>query len=230
MDRRADIAAEPGTIVIFSDVGCPWAHLGVFRLHRARERVGLQDDVRIDHRAFPLELFNRRGTPRRGLDPEIPVAGNLDPAAGWQIWQGELSNYPTTMLPALEAVQAAKEQGLDASERLDLGLRRAFFGESRNVSLHHVILEVADERELDAGALEEALTDGRARRQVFDDWRVAQGDAVRGSPHLFLPDGSDHHHPGVEYHWEDAGGHGFPVVDRDDPSVYDDIVKRAATS
>ena len=31
------------------------------------------------------------------------------------------------MLPAMEAVEAAKEQGLEASEHLDLELRRAFF-------------------------------------------------------------------------------------------------------
>ena len=49
------------------------------------------------------------------------------------------------MLPAMEAVQAAKEQGLAASEALDRGLRRAFWGESRCVSLRHVILEVASE-------------------------------------------------------------------------------------
>ena len=86
------------------------------------------------------------------------------------------------MLPAMEAVQAAKEQGLAASEALDIGLRRAFWGESRCVSMRHVILEVASETDgLDLARLAEALDSGRARRAIFDDWEIAKTDAVQGS-------------------------------------------------
>ncbi|MCA1690698.1 MAG: DsbA family protein, partial [Actinobacteria bacterium] len=31
-----------GTIVVYSDIGCPWAHLAVYRLHAARRRLGLE--------------------------------------------------------------------------------------------------------------------------------------------------------------------------------------------
>src|SRR5919199_1126426 len=150
-----DVAS--GTIVIFSDVACPWAHLAVYRLLEARRRLGLDGEVVLDHRAFPLELFNRRPTPRRIVGAEVPVVGGLDPAAGWQVWQGDLATWPVTSLPALEAVQAAKQQGLATSERLDRGLRLAFFGQSRCISMHHVVLEVARECGLDHGALADAL-------------------------------------------------------------------------
>jgi len=46
---------------------------------------------------------------------------SVEPAAGWQLWQDKDWLYPSSTLPALEAIQAAKEQGLDASERLDMG-------------------------------------------------------------------------------------------------------------
>src|SRR5947209_13791354 len=156
------VDVAPGTIVVFSDVGCPWAHLAVYRLLTARERLGLGDAVRPDHRAFPLEIFNRRPTPRRVVSAEVPVVGGLDPKAGWQVWQEDLSTWPVTTLPALEAVQAAKEQGLAASERLDRALRVAFFGQSRCISMRHVILEVADGCGVDADALAAALDDGRS--------------------------------------------------------------------
>ena len=70
----------------------------------------------------------------------------------------------------MEAVQAAKEQGLAASEALDVGLRRAFWGESRCVSLRHVILEVASETRWPGprAAWREAMDSGRARRALFD--------------------------------------------------------------
>jgi len=35
------VEVAPGTIVVFSDIGCPWAHVAVWRLHDARRRLGL---------------------------------------------------------------------------------------------------------------------------------------------------------------------------------------------
>lgn len=224
------IDVPPCTIVVYSDIGCPWASVAVERLFAARERLDLVDTVGFDHHAFPLELINGRPTPRRILDAEIPVAGALVPDACWQIWQSRSSEWPVTMLPALEAVQAAKSQSLAASAALDLGLRRAFYAESRCISLLPVILEVAEATaDVDAGALAEALDDGRARRAVIDDFQRSSTDEVQGSPHLFFADGSDAHNPGITHHWQGRKGRGFPVVDADDPSVYDDLLRRAAT-
>lgn len=62
----------------------------------------------------------------------------------------------------------------------------------------------------------------------MDQAEKAATDGVRGSPHLFLPDGTDLHNPGVELHWEGEKGRGFPVIDSDDPSVHGDLLRRAA--
>jgi predicted DsbA family dithiol-disulfide isomerase len=221
----------PGTIAIWSDVGCPWSHLAVWRLHDARRRLGLTDRVHFEHRIFPLELFNSEPTPRRTFDAEWPVVAALAPRAGWRAWSGAADSWPVTMLPPMEAVQAAVEQSPRAAEELDRGLRRAFWGESRCISLRHVILEVANECEsVDVAALADVLDTGRARRRIFDDWEIAKGDEVQGSPHLFLPDGSSVQNPGITMHWEgdDGAGGGFPMVDADDPSVYDELLRRAA--
>lgn len=53
-------------------------------------------------------------------------------------------------------------------------------------------------------------------------------DAVQGSPHFLLADGSSVHNPGVEIHQEGETGAGFLVVDSDDPTAHDDLVRRAA--
>ncbi len=226
------IQVAPGTIQVWSDIGCPWAHVAVWRLHDARRRLGLEDRVRFDHRVFPLELFNSEPTPRDDLGPEMAVCTALAPRAGWQPWSAPQWWWPVTMLPAMEAVQAAKEQGLAASEALDRGLRRAFWGESRCVSLRHVILEVASETDgLDLAMLAGALDAGRARSSLFDQWEVAKTDAVQGSPHLFLPDGTNGQNPGLEVSWaQDAEGGWVPTVVRDDQSVYADWVRRAASA
>ena len=227
--RAVDVA--PGTLVVFGDLGCPWAHVAVRRLWAARERAGLVDALRFDVRAFPLELINERPTPYTAVQVlEVPVLSKLEPDAGWQPWSAEPTTWPVTTLPAMEAVEAAKEQGLEASEHLDVELRRAFFGASRCISLRSVILDVAAGcGRVNVDALADAVDDGRARRSLLDGyWAVSE--AVQGSPHVFLPDGSDAKNPGVELHWDGEKGGRRLVIDRDEPSIYDELVQRAAAA
>ncbi len=216
-------------MVLFSDIGCPWAHLAVYRWRRARDHRA--HDVVLHHRSFPLELFNERATPKRILDAEIPVAGGLEPGAGWQLWQRAPHDWAVTMLPALESVHAARRQGAEIAEELDQALRRAFFGDSRNLSLRHVILDIASGIDrLDLAALTTALDEGSARKSILADLAQAETSSVKGSPHFFLPDGSDYHNPGIQLHWEGDHGKGFPVVDKDDPSVYDEMFDRVTAT
>ncbi|HYO60848.1 MAG TPA: DsbA family protein [Actinomycetota bacterium] len=218
-----------GRVVVFADIACPWAHVAVHRLHETRAAMGLDDDVVFDVHAFPLEIFNGQPTPKKVLDAEIPVTGALAPDAGWQMWQRPEHEYPVTMLPALEAVYAAKEQGLRLAEQLDRALRRGFFGDSRNVAMRHEILDVASTVPgLDVAALAEALDDGRARGALAADREIAESDEVNGSPHLFVAGGLDAHNPGIEMHWEGEHGEGFPVVDKDDPGIYERLLAAAA--
>jgi predicted DsbA family dithiol-disulfide isomerase len=226
------VNVPPGTIVVYSDIACPWAHLAVARLHRYRRELGLEQQVRFDHQAFPLEVFNERPTPYRVLAAEIPVVGALEPEAGWQVWQGDPATWPVSSLLAMEAVQAAKSIcGLEASEQLDRALRVAMFGESRCITMRHVVLDVA-RAALDADradSLREALDSGEFRSAVLDQCETARtSDVVKGSPHVFLPDGSDAHNPGVQMHWVGEHGRGFPVVDADEPNVYKSLLEAAA--
>jgi predicted DsbA family dithiol-disulfide isomerase len=221
----------PGTIAIWSDPTCPWSHVAMWRLWDVRRRLGLEGRVRFDHRAFPLELFNNEPTPFAVITAQAEVCASLAPRAGWHAWQAPLSEWPVTTLLPMEAVRAAKEQSLAASEELDRALRTAFFAESRCISLRHVILEVAGGcDEVEVAALAEALDSGRARSALVDDWRGAERRGVRGSPHLFLPDGSDAHNPGVTFHWAGDESTGPPVVDSDDPTVYEELLRRAAAA
>jgi hypothetical protein len=56
---------------------------------------------------------------------------------------------------------------------------------------------------------------------------LASRDSLQGSPHFFLADGSDTHNPGIAIHQVGEPGAGFLVVDSDDPTVYDELVRRA---
>ncbi len=229
---RSHPTVPPGTIVVYSDIGCPWASLTVHRLLTARDRLGLADAVRLDHRCFPLELINERSTPKRVLEAEVAVIGSHEPALGWQPWQRRESQYSVSTLLAMEAVQAAKADeigGLAASEQLDAALRHAFYAESATITLHTMVLAVADRCDrVDIKALGAALESGVARSAIFEQWRESQRVGVQGSPHLYLADGGDVHNPGVELSWTDEKGTGFPVIESEDRSVVDDLLRRAA--
>ncbi|WP_328302450.1 DsbA family protein [Streptomyces sp. NBC_00435] len=231
-DRATDprLPAAPDTISVYTDLNCSFAHVAVHRLHETRRELGLEGRIWFDFRAFPLELFNREVNARPGVDSEIAVLGAVEPGAGWRLWQGPDWSYPVTTLPALEAVHAAKSQSLDASERLDRALRRAFWAEGRCISMRHVILEVAaGTGAVDLDALAAALDTGSARSAVMAQYESARGGRVNCSPHIFLHDGTDMANPGIEAHWLNGDfGQGYPVIDRDRPEVYEELLTHAA--
>ncbi|MGI5380078.1 DsbA family oxidoreductase [Streptomyces sp. CA-251387] len=224
-------APEPGPVTVWSDLGCPWATLALHTLRStARERG---QDLLIDHRAFPLELFNNQPTPKYIVEPEIVVISAHRPELGWRLWAGREYDYPSTMLPAMEAVQAAKDPsigGLRGSDELDAGLRHAFYVESRCISIPAEILDVAAKCEnVDEQALARALERGAGRAEIYAQWRIAQGPDVQGSPHLFAPGGYAAHNPGAQVEWTgDPNEGGVPRLDRYDPSWAEDLLDRLA--
>ncbi|MFJ9644055.1 DsbA family protein [Streptomyces sp. NPDC101206] len=204
------------TVTVWSDIGCPWASLALHTLNDAVDRRQL--DLQIDHRAFPLELFNSEPTPKFIVDPEIVTIAANRPELGWRLWSGRPETYPVTTLPALEAVQAAKDPaigGLRGSDELDRALRTAFYVDSKCISLHSVILELAEGCEhVDAEALAAALARGSGRAEVYEQWRIAQGPGIQGSPHLFAADGYASHNPGATFTWTRSPYEGgFPRLD-----------------
>ncbi|HEY9371977.1 DsbA family oxidoreductase, partial [Streptomyces sp.] len=209
----------PDVVIAWSDLGCPWASLALHTLRAAAVERG--QDLLIDHRAFPLELFNRQPTPKHIVDAEVVMLGAHRPELGWRLWNAPAWEYPSTVLPAMEAVQAAKAPevgGLRGSDQLDAALRRAFYTEHRCIAVHSVILDIAaDCPDVDAAALEAALARGAGRREVYEQWHEAQGPEIQGSPHFFATGGYAAHNPGATYVFTgDLYDGGFPRLDHYD--------------
>lgn len=231
MTNAKPVPVEPGTIVIFSDLTCPFAHIAMHRLFTARERLGLEGRVRFVHRCFPIELLNAIPGTRHGSDSEIPALGHLEPDAGWQLWQGADYHYPNTVLLAFEAVQAAQAQSLDAGEPYDRALRRAFWAESRPIQSYDELLTIARTiGSIDIERFEQDLRRGTHRQRIFDDLDTVRSGAVKLSPHLFLRDGTDCANPGLAVRWHGEWAKGFPIVERDEPTIYEQLLERAASS
>jgi predicted DsbA family dithiol-disulfide isomerase len=224
-----DDASVPRTdfaIVVYSDVGCPWANIAVERLLRTLLDMGLDREIGIDHRAFSLEMLNDQPIPSDVLNAEVPTLRELEPAAPWPDGPGPW-RFTASTLVALEAVQAAKEQGVEASVRLDRAFRRAMFEDLAQLETPQQVIDVAREvGGIDVDALEGALRAGRGHEEVRRHTAESTNDLVTGSPTLLLPDGSAHHNPGISMHWEDEPGERL-VIESDEPGVYAHLVERS---
>ena len=217
-------------VTVWSDIGCPWASLALHTLRAAIARSG--SSLLIDHRAFPLELFNAIPTPKAILDVEVATIVPLVPDLGWRHWSAPEVSYPVTTIPAMAAVQAAKHPdvgGLPASDELDAALRHAFYAEHRCISLPTVIADVAATcRTVDVDALRRLLRRGEGIAAVYDDYETAAGPDVQGSPHLFLGDAWASHNPGATYRWSARPPDGFPRLEAYDPNWATELLERAA--
>ncbi len=218
-----DIATPDFGITVYSDIACPWAHVAVHRLHRAIDERGMEHEIQIDHRAFPLEVVNGRPTPKDVLDAELPACAELAPDAGWS-FDPEPWTYPVSTMPALEAVQAAKEQGAHASARLDRALRVAMFRYWRCLAVLAVVEEVAATVDgIDVDRLRSTIRSGSARSDLWHHVDEADELRIPGSPTFVLSDGTTSHNPGIDFHWEDEPGRSL-VIDADEPDAIAGLV------
>lgn len=184
-------------ITVWSDIACPWAGLALHTLRVRSQAIGAR--LRIDHRVFPLEILNSSTIPKAMHDDEVRRIMAVRPDLEWSPWTEPDWEYPVTFVPALHAVQCAKIMGLEASDALDAGLRRAYFVEGRCISLYPVIDDVAQDcSPVDAARLAELMYAGAATAAIDVDRREIAHRQIQGSPHFWTADGPYAANPGVD--------------------------------
>lgn len=165
---------------------CPWCYVAAVRLHGVQKEY--EGRVRASTRFFPLELLNGEEPPRDILEQEWWLAAIQEPAAAFVPYSAD---WPTTTLPAFDAVWAARQQGPSVAMDLDLRIRRAFFAESRNIGKPDVLLEIAHDVELDFVRFERDFASPAARVAVTEESTLGRERyRVRGTPTLMLADGT----------------------------------------
>jgi predicted DsbA family dithiol-disulfide isomerase len=179
---------SPIQIDLYSDVHCPYAYLTAYRLRQLRpEYTG---KIVINHRSLALEYINRRPTPNNIINAETPILMLEEPDIPYHPWHRPLSEWPVTMWPAFEAIKCAQLQSSELADELAWAIRKAFFAESRCISMRHVLFDLAEEVGLDMAHFAEAFDSGITKRQVLQDaqmgWETLK---VEGSPTFVLPSG-----------------------------------------
>lgn len=175
-------------IELYADLHCPYAYITAYRLRKLRDDY--EGQVTIVHRSLPLEYVNRRPTPKTILDEETPILMLEEPDIPYRPWKRDLTHWPVTMWPAFEAVKCAEKQAAEYANDLDWAIRKAFFADSRCISMRHVLLDLAQDVGLDMDRFTEDFDSGSTKHQVLHEAQTGWEELeVEGSPTFVLPSG-----------------------------------------
>lgn len=185
-------------IDVWSDLVCPWCYLGYARLEKALASFAHRDETRVVLRAFELD-------PRAPRDLDVPTDEALEKKFGIGRAQVDAMHERMRALgradgidfrfervrtsntfDAHQVVLVARAHGMQAPmvERLF----RANFHEGVRIGDRKELARLASEVGVGAGAVEEALVDGRCASAVRDDEAAARELGVSGVP-FFLAGG-----------------------------------------
>jgi predicted DsbA family dithiol-disulfide isomerase len=96
--------------------------------------------------------------------------------------------YPRGSLPALEAATWVREVHPELSAAFDLALFEAFFGRTEDISDPKVLEKIAGAIGLEPSALRAALSTGRYRSIVVQEYLEATSRGIHGIPTVLIPD------------------------------------------
>ncbi|MDP9430066.1 MAG: DsbA family oxidoreductase [Actinomycetota bacterium] len=185
-------------IEIWSDVVCPWCHIGKRRFEAALERFAHRDAVEVEWKAFEL-------------DPGARSAAAGDPVSATEYAERLARKYGTSVAGAQQMTdhmtQQAAAEGLDfrfdkavrantfdahqvihlAGERgvqdtVKERLLTAYFSEGEAVGDREVLIRLAAEAGLDVDEVRAALEDQRYAGAVRADESEAQALGISGVP------------------------------------------------
>ncbi len=190
-------------IDIWSDIACPWCYIGLTRFDRALASFEHRDGVEVTLHSFQLDptlpdaydgtetqyLAQRKGLPEASVKE---MFGHVSAAAASE---GLTMDFDTLQVAnsrkahrLLHAAQQADPTGRLAHD-LKLGLFRAHFTDGESVSDADVLVRLATEAGLDAGAARAALDDeGSREAEVAADIDAARKLGISGVPFFVLHD------------------------------------------
>lgn len=187
--------SSPLQIDYYSDVLCIWAWIVQRRLEELEEQWGEKIQLRYHY----LNLFGDTQTriaqswkDRGGFDGfgqhVLESAAPYDTApvspSIWKAVQPKTSAIAHLVLKAAELAY-----GILTAANLAIALRQSFFVETRDIGQLAIVLDVASEAGLDRQQLKELIDNGEAMAALMTDLRLAQDQAVMGSPTWIMNQG-----------------------------------------
>lgn len=185
------------TLTIWSDFACPYCYIGETRLQRAIDELGLNEDVRIDYRAFELDPTASKevvsDTPERfamkyrlSLDDarkQIEQISMLGRELGIDFRYATTRYSNTRDAHRLMKLAEAKYDRATV-DRLNQALFAAYFTENLVLADHKVLLDKALSVGMKEEDVKEVLESDKYDDEVRFDEREAAMRGVRGVPYI----------------------------------------------
>jgi len=190
-------------VEIWSDVVCPWCHIGKRRLEAALALFPNRDAVGVHWRAFELDPSAVSATAG-----EVPATGYVDRLAakyGTSVQAAQQMIDTMTAAAAAEGLdfrfdKAVRANTFDAHQVIHLAGERgvqdavkerlllAYFTEGEAVGDHEVLVRLATEAGLDAAEVREVLATQRYAAAVRADETEAGAVGITGVPFFVIDD------------------------------------------
>lgn len=185
-------------VEIWSDVVCPWCHIGKRRFEAALARFPQRDQVEVEWKSFELDpassssadgdrvtatdyadrLARKYGTSRAGaqqmLDTMTTVAA--DEGLDFRFDRAQ----PANTFDAHQVLHLARARGVQ--DAVKERLLAAYFHEGEAVGDREVLARLGAEAGLDAGEIHEVLAEQRYATAVRDEESEAQALGISGVP------------------------------------------------
>ena len=210
---------NPIPIEYFSDVLCVWAYGAQARVDELKRTFGPAAVVR--YRFIPLFAAARTRVQRTwGREDGFDRFNRnlLEIVSGWQhvqvhddVWRAVRPVSSTTAHVFLKAVQLLERAG-DLSpepqgsfagrscfEEALWRVRKAFFGEARDISRRSEMVSIARQLELPLARIDELIDNGEAYAELHLDREAQDRYHVAGSPTFVLDEGRQHLYGNVGY-------------------------------
>ncbi len=188
----SDIRSRPITVDVWSDIACPWCYVGKRRFEQGVRDSGVPVEVR--YHSFELDPQAALADGRTEADALALKFGSHEQAHQLLAQMTEVAAsegleyhfeeaVPTNTVSAHRLLQHALTAGGPAVQvSVAEGLFRAHFTQGRDVGDVEVLVALAEQAGLDAGAARTALSDPATLAAVRSDEAEAERLAIRGVP------------------------------------------------
>jgi predicted DsbA family dithiol-disulfide isomerase len=179
---------------VWSDLVCPWCHIGLHRLRRVAKDAGVP--VEVVHHAYQLDPRRTGSASTRQYLAEKYGAGNVDALLDNATRAGRTEGLELRLADSIACntreghrlVAYAASRGRGLQDALVGRLMKAHFEESADLGDPETLVRLAGEVGLAANEARAALTDPALDAHVQADLDQARAMGVRGVP-FFVFDG-----------------------------------------
>lgn len=181
-------------VEIWSDVVCPWCHVGLARFEEAVRRLGWDDDeLQISYRPFELD----RHVPKEGVDLGDYLRAKFGSGASIEAIEGRVNEAGADVGIQFDWGKVRRVNTFDAHRLLEWALHtagaptqvklkrrlmRAYFEEGGDVSDHSVLAGLAAEVGLDSAAATAVLSSDEYASDVLAGEREARDLEIHAVP------------------------------------------------